>query len=83
MPLVRFHLSKYTGSVAPIENFSSGWGAALSAESHKKAKYLKLSVAHNFTPMAVETLGAWGHDASQLVFKLVKRIAAVSVILDR
>ena len=35
-------------------------------------------MAHIFAPVAVETLGAWGPDAFQLVFELGRRIAAVS-----
>ena len=64
MRLAQLHLSK---------TLIAAGGAALSTESHKRAKYLKLSVAHIFAPVAVETLGAWGRDACQLVSELGRR----------
>jgi len=37
-----------------------------------------LSIAHTFTPIAIETLGSWGPDATLLVSELGRRITMVT-----
>jgi hypothetical protein len=52
--------------------------AASEAEARKSAKYSLLSVAHTFVPIAVETFGAWGPEASAFVTELGRRISLLS-----
>ena len=52
--------------------------AALSAEGVKTAKYTSLAVAHDFVPIAIETLGTWGPAGLAFVNELGRRISAVS-----
>jgi len=52
--------------------------AASEAETRKSTKYSDLSAAHTFVPIAVETFGAWGPEASAFVFELGRRIRATS-----
>ena len=55
----------------------SGSAAAL-AESKKRAKYANLSVAHEFVPVAIETLGSWGQAGLAFVNEVGRRISAVT-----
>jgi len=48
------------------------------AESHKSAKYQSLSPMYCFTPVAVETLGALGDEASHFFRDIGQRIATVT-----
>jgi len=49
----------YSGLIAPIKTSSTGAAAAWLPESHKRTnfnlKYTELSIAHTFTPVAIET----------------------------
>jgi hypothetical protein len=64
----------------------SHWNAAVTgpgvvageAEVRKKTKYSQLSVMYCFVPIAVETLGALGDDASDFLHQLGRRIANVT-----
>jgi len=49
--------------------------AASEAEARKSEKYSELSVAHTFVPIAVETFGAWGPEATNFLSELGRRIA--------
>ena len=53
--------------------------AANDAESRKSTKYQSLSPLYKFTPIAVETLGALGEEASAFFHDLGHRINAVTV----
>jgi len=54
-------------------------GAAASlAESHNRTKYTKLSIAHTFTSVAIQTFGSWGSDDSLLVSELDRRTAVIT-----
>ena len=60
---------------------SSVAGAAASkAEANKRTKYASLLAAntHEFCPVAIETLGAWGQSASDLCRSLGARLARIS-----
>jgi len=48
------------------------------AESHKRTKYTDLLIAHTFKPVAIETLGSWGPDATLFVSVLGRQIALVT-----
>ena len=50
--------------------------AAAVAESHKTQKYADLGDRYDFRPIGVETLGAFGPQALELVESLVARIHA-------
>jgi len=52
--------------------------AALTAEVAKRHKYAPLLAAHDFVPVAIETLGVWGPQAADLVSSLGKIIANVT-----
>jgi len=52
--------------------------AAVSAEGVKCAKYASLAVAHQFVPVAIETLGSMGPAGFKFISELGKRISAVS-----
>jgi len=52
--------------------------AALSAQGVKTAKYTSLAVAHDFVPIAIETLGTWGPAGLAFVNELGRRISAVT-----
>jgi len=49
------------GAVAPLAGY------------HKKTKYTELLIAQTSTPVAIETLGTWGRDATLLVSELGRR----------
>jgi hypothetical protein len=51
---------------------------ATDAENRKSAKYRSLAAFYSFTPIAVETLGALGDEASNFFSDLGHRIAAVT-----
>jgi len=51
---------------------------ATKAEAQKRNKYACLSHAFHFVPVAVETLGALGEEASDFVHELGRRIATVT-----
>ena len=48
------------------------------AEENKRRKYSSLSRELTFVPVAVETLGAWGHEAALLIRAIGRRITDVS-----
>ena len=48
------------------------------SETRKSAKYAALSIAHEFVPVAIETLGTWGSAAITFVNELGRRISAVT-----
>jgi hypothetical protein len=50
----------------------------LAAESKKVAKYASLSIAHEFVPIAIETLGTWGGAGLAFVNEVGRRISVVS-----
>jgi len=52
--------------------------AAADAETRKVAKYTALLPMHDFSPVAVETLGVWGPEAISLVGELGRRTAALT-----
>jgi hypothetical protein len=52
--------------------------AAAQAEEKKRSKYAALTGAHEFVPIAIETLGTWGSAGLAFVNEVGKRIAAVS-----
>ena len=49
--------------------------AASEAEDHKTLKYSDFLYSHRFLPVAVETLGAWGLGATELVTELGRRLS--------
>mgnify|MGYP003471411228 CR=1 FL=1 len=51
---------------------------AIDAERRKAAKYSALSPMYSFTPIAVETLGALGEEASAFFRELGQRIATAT-----
>ena len=55
----------------------SGAAAAL-AEVKKQTKYANLTTAHEFVPVAIETLGSWGAMGLIFVNEVGRRITAVS-----
>ena len=52
--------------------------AAQSAEAGKRLKYAGLGMGYTFYQVAIETLGAWGRDAQQLVSELGGKLAALT-----
>ena len=48
------------------------------AEGIKSAKYAALAVAHDFVPIAIETLGTWGPAGLAFINELGKKLSAVS-----
>ena len=55
-------------------------GAAASvAESRKMVKYADLLNSHNFAPVAIETLGPYGHGASEIIGSLGRRLVESSM----
>ena len=48
------------------------------AEIKKKDKYLTIARTHHFVPVVVETSGAFGPDALQLLTYIARRIRAVT-----
>ena len=52
--------------------------AAAQAEIKKQAKYAALSIAHEFVPVAFETLGTWGLMGMKFVCELGQRISAIT-----
>ena len=52
--------------------------AALAAESSKRSKYSILAVVHDFVPIAIETLGAWGPEGWSFSGDLGRRISQVT-----
>ena len=48
---------------------------AVDGESKKHYKYTHLESTHHFVPVAVETLGALGPEASSLLNAIVRRIS--------
>ena len=62
--------------VAP-SHLSNSSIAAGSSESHKRQKYIELASSHCFVPVVVETLGAWGRQATLLVGEIGRRQALV------
>ena len=62
-----------------IERSAAEPGAAAAlAETRKSAKYAALSIAHEFVPVAIETLGTWGSAALSFVNELGRRISVVT-----
>jgi hypothetical protein len=57
-----------------ISSATSSGSAATGAEKKKIEKYKKLSQQFIFTPVGIETLGAWGHEAYSLIQKIGKKI---------
>jgi hypothetical protein len=51
---------------------------ACEAEERKRMKYSNLSATYCFVPVAVETLGALGADATDFMLQLGRRIATVT-----
>jgi hypothetical protein len=51
---------------------------ASDAETRKRAKYGLLSAQHDFVPVAIETLGAYGDDAMHFIRELGRRVAGVT-----
>jgi hypothetical protein len=51
---------------------------AEAAESRKQAKYSSLLPTFDFAPVAIETLGAWGPGAIDLIKDLGRRIATTT-----
>jgi len=78
LPLVEFYLSDTLASSHLLKTSLAAGAAASLAESHKRTKYTELSIAHTFTPVAIETLGSWGPDATLLISELDRRIALVT-----
>ena len=52
--------------------------AAQAAEAAKRLKYAGLGTGYSFHPVAIETLGAYGKDASDLVSELGGRLTALT-----
>ena len=52
--------------------------AAEKAEANKLTKYASIASTHIVVPLAFETLGAWGRQASDFVSELGRRLASVS-----
>ena len=48
------------------------------AEERKRKKYSSLSQSYEFTPVAVETLGPWGPEASNFITELGRRLFKVT-----
>ena len=48
---------------------------AVDGESKKLSKYAHLESTHHFVPVAVETLGALGPEASSLLKEIARRIS--------
>ena len=48
------------------------------AETKKRAKYSTLAIAHEFVPVAIETLGTWGSEGLAFIKEVGKRIAVVT-----
>jgi hypothetical protein len=62
-----------------VQRSASEPGAAAAlAEIKKSAKYSALAVAHEFVPLAIETLGTWGKEGLGFVNELGRRISVVS-----
>jgi len=48
------------------------------AEERKTVKYQVIAQTHTFVPLAFETLGAWGEQATEFVTELGRRVNLVS-----
>ena len=51
---------------------------AADAERHKQTKYAALSTTYNFVPVAIETFGAFGDEASAFIQDVGRRILAAT-----
>ena len=60
------------------KSFLAAGSAASQAEVNKRAKYSALSHLHAFTPVAIETFGAWGEEGRQLITELGARITILT-----
>jgi len=52
--------------------------AASLAATNKIIQYSQLSASHIFTPVAIETAGAWHHQAVELVQELGRRATIIT-----
>jgi len=57
--------------------FQAGAAASV-AENHKMLRYSSLQNTHVFIPFAVETMGAWGTGASDLLWSVGRRLNEVT-----
>ena len=64
--IARSHLSHSTSQAGSV---------SVIAEEKKKKKYTNLSDTYIFTPIAIETLGPWGPEASSFVSELGRRLS--------
>ena len=67
--LARSHLGNSTKQAGLV---------SVAAEEKKKKKYASLSDMYIFTPIAVETLGPWGPEASGFLSELGRRLSAAT-----
>ena len=66
-----------TDTLAPSNLATSVRGAgklADSSEAHKRRKYSSLTATFQFSPVCVETLGAWGSSAKELIRRIGSRV---------
>ena len=49
--------------------------AAAAAEQKKATKYTPLAIAHEFVPVAIETMGTWGARGAAFISEVGRRIA--------
>ena len=62
-----------------VTNSSSEAGSAgKAAESKKIAKYSTLATAHEFVPVAIETIGTWGACVLAFINEIGRRMAEVN-----
>ena len=57
---------------------SAAGSAASAAEVRKRSKYHSIAEECIFVPVAIETLGSWGPDASELISEIGRRITSVN-----
>ena len=57
---------------------SKAGSLSAAAEEKKTKKYLSLSDTFLFTPIAIETLGPWGPDATSFISELGRRLSAAT-----
>ena len=63
-------------TIQNLQNSAAGAGsAAAAAEQRKITKYAPLATAHEFVPVAIETLGSWGARGVSFINDLGRRIA--------
>ena len=69
-PLMRFQVLRYPCTIPSSQSRKKVGKVANYEEDQKRRKYATLTPSYAFAPICIETLGAWGDSAKDLVRKL-------------